>query len=150
MILVRYPGILKVPASSPSRCALRLPISSRYLSLSSKMSSPASGPKYFLNYYVPKTHVMECNEAIFAVGAGTYPGGQYSRCWFEVRGIGHFHPNQGATPAIGEVGADETVDEVKVEVICMGKECVEAAVKELKRAHPYEVVAYQVIKVEDI
>ena len=55
---------------------------------------------------------------------------------------------QGANPHIGSVGDLEMVKEVKVEIVVFGKETVMEAVKALKEAHPYEVVAYYVVKAE--
>jgi len=65
-------------------------------------------------------------------------------------GTGQFRPNAGANPNIGTVGGLEYVQETKVEMICVGKEVMEKAVQKLKEAHPYEVVPYQVFKMEDI
>lgn len=59
-------------------------------------------------------------------------------------------PLQGANPNIGTVGDLEQVSEHRVEMIVFGKEVVVKAVEELKKAHPYEVVAYSVVKAEDI
>jgi hypothetical protein len=55
----------------------------------------------------------------------------------------------GANPAIGEVGREEIVEEYKVEILCSDEENTRNAVRELKKAHPYEEVAYEVYKVED-
>ena len=51
---------------------------------------------------------------------------------------------------IGTVGELERVVEDKVEMIIFGKETVVSAVKALREAHPYEIVAYYVTKTEDI
>jgi hypothetical protein len=48
------------------------------------------------------------------------------------------------------VGDLEHVDEHKVEMVVFGKETTLQAVEALKKAHPYEVVAYTVVKAEDI
>ena len=55
---------------------------------------------------------------------------------------------QGANPHIGSVGNLEMVKEDKVEIVVFGKETVVAAVKALRESHPYEVVAYHVVKAE--
>ena len=54
-----------------------------------------------------------------------------------------------ANPAIGEVGREETVEEYKVEILYRDEEIAREAVREMKLAHPYEEVAYEVYKVED-
>ncbi|KAG8893942.1 hypothetical protein FRC01_013254, partial [Tulasnella sp. 417] len=57
--------------------------------------------------------------------------------------MGQFQPSEGANPAIGEVGKPEMVEEDRVETLVIGTvEQVKEVVKELKRVHPYEEVAY--------
>lgn len=106
--------------------------------------------RYKFIFFVPPSHLAQCKTALFACGAGTYPGAKYTHCCFETRGTGQFRPNEGACPAIGAVGQIETVDEVRVEMICVGRAVAERAVRELKRVHPYEEVAVEVIGLEDI
>lgn len=57
-------------------------------------------------------------------------------------------PLQGANPNIGKVGDLEEVRENKVEMVIFGKDLALKAVEALKQAHPYEVVAYSVVKAE--
>ena len=57
-------------------------------------------------------------------------------------------PLQGANPNIGKVGDLEEVREHKVEMVIFGKDTALKAVEALKKAHPYEVVAYTVVKAE--
>jgi hypothetical protein len=57
---------------------------------------------------------------------------------------------EGAKPAIGTVGNLQVVDEDKVEIVCLGKECMRKAVDVLKRVHPYEVVPYYVVEMLDV
>lgn len=103
--------------------------------------------RYKLAFYVPIAHAVAVKRAIFATGAGSI--GNYRNCAFQVKGEGQFSPMEGANPAIGEVGKEETVEEYKVEILCSDEENTRNAVKELKKAHPYEEVAYEVYKVED-
>lgn len=69
---------------------------------------------------------------------------------FETPGIGQFVPGEGAVPNIGAVGKLERVEEMKVEVLCAGRDVMVGAVGALKKAHPYEEVAYEVYKLEDV
>lgn len=69
---------------------------------------------------------------------------------FESPGIVQFLPGEGAQPNIGEVGKVERVEEMRVEVLCVGRDVMVGAVEALKRAHPYEEVAYEVYKLEDV
>ncbi|MCJ1223988.1 adenine deaminase [Toensbergia leucococca] len=114
------------------------------------MSTPTPYPRYKLIFTVPHSSLSACKEAIFAAGAGTYPGGKYTRVCFEIPGTGYFTPGEGAVPNIGTVGKAERVEEMKVEILCVGREIMLGAVAALKSAHPYEEVAYEVYKMEDV
>ena len=52
---------------------------------------------------------------------------------FESPGIGQFLPGEGAKPNIGTVGKLERVEEMKVEILCVGRDVMEGAVDSLKR-----------------
>ncbi|CAL5875219.1 uncharacterized protein PFLUO_LOCUS9523 [Penicillium psychrofluorescens] len=106
--------------------------------------------RYKLIFFVPPSHLELCKEAVFTTGAGSFPGGKYTKCAFQTRGTGQFLPNEGADPAIGAVGTLERCEELKVEIMCLGREVMLNAVKELVRAHPYEEVAYEVYRMEDL
>ncbi|CAK7212952.1 hypothetical protein SCUCBS95973_001634 [Sporothrix curviconia] len=116
-------------------------------------SSTASKPtKYQLSFYVPLPNLEACKAAIFAAGAGRYPGnGNYTEVCYTIvtGGVGQFRPGEGANPHIGAVGELETVEEAHVETLCVGEDVARRAVAALKEAHPYEEVAYQVFKMED-
>jgi hypothetical protein len=81
----------------------------------------------------------------FDAGAGRI--GNYDSCCWQVAGEGQFRPLPGSDPAVGGVGQLERVDEYKVEMVCE-EAVIAAAVAALKRAHPYEEPAYQVVKLE--
>ncbi|KAF4214469.1 hypothetical protein CNMCM8980_010402 [Aspergillus fumigatiaffinis] len=112
--------------------------------------STAIPDRYKLIFFVPHSHLEQCKEAIFATGAGTFPGGKYSKCAFQMPGQGQFLPSGDANPAIGAVGQLETVEEMKVEIMCLGRSVMLQAVEALKKAHPYEEVAYEVYKMENV
>ncbi|KAJ5591526.1 NGG1p interacting factor 3 NIF3 [Penicillium hispanicum] len=114
------------------------------------MSSTTEIPdRYKLVFFVPPSHIEACKEAIFATGAGSFPGGTYTKAFFETRGTSQFLPNEGAVPTIGTVGVVEQLEEVKGEVMCVGREVMRNAVQALIKAHPYEVVAYEVYRMEN-
>jgi hypothetical protein len=48
----------------------------------------ASLARYALSFYVPHSALQACKDALFAAGAGTYPGGKYSHACFETAGTG--------------------------------------------------------------
>lgn len=104
--------------------------------------------RYKLVFFCPPTALPAIKKAIFATGAGNYP--KYSECCFTTPGIGQFRPSQDSNPHIGEQGKLEEVGEVRCETICPDRDIAVEAVRALKEAHPYEVVAYEVYKIEDI
>ncbi|CAG8961568.1 hypothetical protein HYFRA_00006102 [Hymenoscyphus fraxineus] len=110
----------------------------------------AAVTRYKLIFFVPPSSLEACKAAIFAAGAGRYPGsGGYTECCWVAFGTGQFRPGDAANPNIGKVGKLEEVQEAKVETICCGSDIVTKAVEALKSAHPYEEPAYEVLKLED-
>ena len=94
---------------------------------------------YKLVFFVPESHLEPVKSAVFATGAGKI--GDYDRCCFETRGTGQFRPLSGATPFIGQSGALERVDEVRVELVCEDQ-LIRAVVTALRAAHPHEEPAF--------
>ncbi len=99
---------------------------------------------HVLVFYVPKTHLQQVKDAVFASGAGTL--GNYSHCSWEVKGEGQFLPMNGADPVIGSVGNLEKVEEYRVEMVVQD-ELLTSVVQALKHSHPYETPAYHLIPV---
>jgi dinuclear metal center YbgI/SA1388 family protein len=97
--------------------------------------------------YVPHENADAVREAMFGAGAGQI--GDYSHCSWSVAGTGQFLPHDGASPAIGTVGAVQQVAEDRVEVIASasGRAAVLAA---MRAAHPYEEPAFDVFALADI
>ena len=114
------------------------------------MSSEPIPDRYKLIFFAPVPNAEECKEAVFATGAGVFPGGKYTKTAFQTKGQGQFLPGDGAAPAIGDVGALEYVEELKVEVMCVGQAVMMKAIEALLKAHPYEEVAYEVYKMENV
>ncbi|KAF1362575.1 hypothetical protein EJ07DRAFT_153467 [Lizonia empirigonia] len=107
--------------------------------------------KFKLVFFVPPSALSACKTAIFAAGAGSYPGtGGYTECCFASKGTGQFRPGNASNPHIGTVGTLEEVEEYRVEAMCLGRDNAVAAVAALRKAHPYEEVAYEVYKMEDM
>ncbi len=91
--------------------------------------------------FVPREDVDKVAAAMHEAGAGTI--GAYDRAMFQSPGTGSFRPLDGATPAIGQVGEVESVDEMRVEMVAAPavRESVRRAMLD---AHPYEEVAFSV------
>lgn len=96
--------------------------------------------------FVPEQAADKVRSAMGAAGAGRI--GCYSFCSFSSKGVGRFLPGDGANPAIGTVGALELVAEERIETVCQ-RDHLEAVVKAMKAAHPYEEVAYDVYALEN-
>ncbi|KAM7222133.1 GTP cyclohydrolase 1 type 2/Nif3 [Rhypophila decipiens] len=110
----------------------------------------AAVTRFKLIFHVPPSALETCKKAIFAAGAGRYPGpGNYTECCWTVMGTGQFRPGEAASPHIGTVGTLEKIKEAKVETLCVGEEVTKQAVAALKAAHPYEEPSYEVLKLED-
>lgn len=90
--------------------------------------------KFKLVFFVPTADLDAVKTAIFAAGAGRYPGpGNYTECAWQTLGTGQFRPGDAANPHIGTVGALEKVEEVRVETLCVGEDIAKKAVEALKK-----------------
>ena len=99
--------------------------------------------------FVPEDHADEIREVLGEAGAGKI--GNYTFCSFSTKGVGRFKPEDGASPAVGEVGKLEEVGEERIEVACE-KNQVGKIIAAIKEAHPYEEVVmdiYPMLVLED-
>jgi hypothetical protein len=87
--------------------------------------------------FVPVSHADTVREAMGKAGAGKI--GKYSYCSFTTKGLGRFLPEAGATPALGNVGQLEQVEEERIEVACK-KQHLSQIIRAIKAVHPYEEV----------
>lgn len=90
--------------------------------------------------HVPEASLEAVLDAVSIAGAGEI--GAYRRCAYWSLGTGTFEPMPGASPAVGEVGRRETVQEARLEAVlpATARAAVEAA---LLAAHPYEEPAFE-------
>lgn len=103
--------------------------------------SPKRGGIYKLITYAPLEHADDIRNALFAAGAGKI--GNYSECSFASAGQGTFMGNHDANPYVGKRGERHSENEAKIEVNL--RDYQQAAVlNSLKKAHPYEEVAYEI------
>jgi dinuclear metal center YbgI/SA1388 family protein len=89
--------------------------------------------------FIPTEKTGDVLTALYAAGAGQI--GNYENCSFSVEGRGTFKPNKKANPTIGEKLVQEVVEETRVEVI-FPSYLQARIVEELRKAHPYEEVAF--------
>lgn len=89
--------------------------------------------------FVPSANAESVLAALHEAGAGHI--GNYTNCSFRTEGTGAFMPNEEADPHLGEANRLEHVNETRIEVI-FPKHLESTIIKALKKAHPYEEVAY--------
>lgn len=111
-----------------------------------KVLSPRRDTLLKLVTFVPSENLDAVRRAVHEAGAGQV--GNYSDCTFEVSGTGRFRPNEAATPHIGERGKAEEVKEVRMEVLLPAHR-EQAVLGALRKAHPYEEVAFYLTKLEN-
>lgn len=96
--------------------------------------------------FVPAEALEPVRDALFAAGAGRI--GAYERCCWYTEGTGTFLAREGADPTIGEVGREERVPEVRLETV-YPDDAHDAVVAALRRAHPYEEPAFDIVPLLD-
>ncbi|MED2972528.1 Nif3-like dinuclear metal center hexameric protein [Fictibacillus sp. B-59209] len=99
-----------------------------------------------LAVYVPEEQADTVREAMAAAGAGHI--GQYSHCTFNTSGEGTFKPLEGTNPFIGTKGKIERVNEIKIETV-ISEDLVKQVISSMKKAHPYEEVAYDLYELKN-
>lgn len=104
-----------------------------------KILAPKSDVLMKLVTFIPNEQAETVLHALYEAGAGRI--GNYSNCSFKVEGTGTFMPNELANPHIGSALKQEFVQETRAEVIFPGY-LKDQILKALKKAHPYEEVAY--------
>jgi dinuclear metal center YbgI/SA1388 family protein len=107
------------------------------------LAADPSDPLDKIVVFVPATDAERVRTALTDAGAGAV--GDYDACTFTSTGEGRFRPQPGARPTIGEVGALETVDEVRVEAVC-DRRLRDRVLAAMRAAHPYEEPAYDVLE----
>lgn len=93
--------------------------------------------------FAPVADAERLRAALAEAGAGRI--GDYEAASFTSTGEGRFRPTSGADPAIGEVGRDEVVEEVRLEVV-LPRSLRAAALAAMRAVHPYEEPAYDVVE----
>lgn len=96
---------------------------------------------------VPEADADKLRQAIGKAGGGKV--GNYTYCSFSTKGVGRFLPQNGANPAIGEVGKPEEVIEERIEVTCEQAKLKEV-VAAIRSAHPYEEPAIDIYSLQSL
>ncbi len=96
--------------------------------------------------FVPQGALEQVRKALGDAGAGSI--GLYSHCSYGVAGTGSFQPLAGARPSVGDVGRDNQVDEVRLEVEVRKTDLARVS-EAMIAAHPYEEVAYDLYELKN-
>ena len=91
--------------------------------------------------FCPSSHAGQVRDAIFVAGAGQI--GNYDSCSFNAKGEGTFRALAGANPFVGEPGKLHFEPETRIETI-FPSYLESAVISALKKAHPYEEVAFDI------
>ncbi len=96
--------------------------------------------------FVPKEHAEKVRTALFKAGCGEI--GNYDSCSYNLEGKGTFKANENANPFVGKKNELHFEAETRIETVFESyKE--NAVIKALHKAHPYEVVAYDIYQLEN-
>jgi hypothetical protein len=96
--------------------------------------------------FVPETHADMVRKALAEAGGGVI--GNYSHVTFSTKGTGRFRPEEGAHPALGEVGKPEEVAEEKIESV-VDRKHKDAVIQAILAVHPYDEPAIDVFPIEE-
>jgi len=96
--------------------------------------------------FVPANNADNIRQAIFDAGGGHI--GNYQECSFNAEGFGTFKGGLNTDPYVGKPGELHRENEIKIEVIFPA--WLEGQIiKNLLAVHPYEEVAYDIVKLEN-
>ena len=95
---------------------------------------------------IPLDSVGKVREAVCNAGAGII--GEYTFCTSSTKSIGTFIPSENANPHTGATNKLEFVEEEKLEFVC-DVEKVKEVIEELRKSHPYEEPAIDIIPLID-
>ena len=91
--------------------------------------------------FVPREALDDVRDAVFEAGAGRI--GNYERCSWYTQGTGTFLGGEGSSPALGEIGREQRIAELRLETV-FPAERQEEVLAALREAHPYEEPAFDV------
>ncbi|RTQ51448.1 Nif3-like dinuclear metal center hexameric protein [Hymenobacter gummosus] len=111
-----------------------------------RVLDPKAGLLAKLAVYTPPEHAEQVKRALYDAGAGQI--GKYHDCSFQLPGQGTYTPDADANPYEGEPNKPETADELRIEVL-LPLHRQHQVLQAMRKAHPYEEVAYDLIKLEN-
>jgi dinuclear metal center YbgI/SA1388 family protein len=112
-----------------------------------KVLQPGSGLLRKLVTFCPTTHGEAVRKALFEAGAGQI--GDYDSCSYNLEGTGTFRAGDGSKPFVGKAGELHQEAETRIETIFPGY-LQKAVLEALMSSHPYEEVAYDVYRLDNV
>lgn len=114
--------------------------------INQKILIPRKNQLLKLVTYIPTKHFESVQNELFNVGVGKI--GNYAECSTFHQVSGTFKPKENANPFIGTYGIREKVNEIAFQGI-VEEHLLNQVIKKLKEVHPYEEVAYEIIRLEN-
>ena len=90
--------------------------------------------------FIPQANAEDLKRSLWEAGLGRQ--GDYQNCAFTTRGFGEFMPLGESDPHLGSHHQQETVEELRIEMLCPD-ELKDRAVEIIRSVHPYEEPAYE-------
>lgn len=109
-----------------------------------RLAGKNAEPLSKLQVYVPIASFADVEQAAFDAGAGHI--GQYDECGFHWQGKGSFRPLENSNPSVGSRGVRERPEEIVFSTI-LPKFLESRVLSAVRKAHPYEEMAYEFIDV---
>jgi dinuclear metal center YbgI/SA1388 family protein len=109
--------------------------------------APAENLLKKLVVFCPTNYSERVRNALFLAGGGNI--GNYDSCSFNVQGKGSFKANEGANPFVGKPNEHHFEEEVRIELI-YPVHIENKIIKALLQNHPYEEVAYDIYKLDNV
>lgn len=107
---------------------------------------PAHGTLAKVVTFVPHDHVEDVKAAMFSAGGGQI--GAYDECSFSHSGEGTFRAGEGTNPFVGQQGEQHREAETRLEMV-VERWNVRRVTTAMKKAHPYEEVAHDVVLLDN-
>jgi dinuclear metal center YbgI/SA1388 family protein len=111
-----------------------------------KILAPKSNILKKIAVFVPLSHAEKVRTVMFEAGGGHI--GNYDCCSYNVEGKGSFRANENSNPFVGSKGELHFETEIKIEMV-YPEYLEEKIVSNMLDTHPYEEVAYDLIKLDN-
>ncbi len=128
------------------RMGVNKKISDKLQLQNTKVLQPKKGLLKKLVTFCPKDRAQKVREALFKAGCGVI--GNYDNCSYNLEGKGTFKANSNAKPFVGKKNELHVEAETRIETVFESyKES--KIISALHKAHPYEVVAYDIYSLDN-